>query len=259
MVELKPLSAAVSRVSMLLWGDPGCGKTHFANTAPGKRLLLNFDPDGYASLDPTADTVVLDLSRESRASICEPAKSPDPYGIQLILDKDPSIKTVIVDSMTAFGTTATQYSVGKAPGATFDNPGPSGYGFRNRYVLGLVNNLLFITGRNNKHVIFICHEDVPKTDDKGNPVSITILLGGSLPKEVPSQISEVWHMSDVNQTRSVLVRKVGIRGPMKTRMFEASDKVDFICSTPAQRDKVRLDTLFDAWEKGGYAKIPLPR
>ena len=42
--------SSIMRVSMMLWGSAGCGKTTFANTAPGKRLYINFDPDGTSSL-----------------------------------------------------------------------------------------------------------------------------------------------------------------------------------------------------------------
>src|SRR5882672_3273480 len=194
-------SAPLARVSMVLWGEAGCGKTTFANTAPGKRLLINFDPDGYQSLAKDENTILYDMSHEPNSYVVEQAKSGDPFGLKKILTDNPDIKTVILDSITKFADRATINAIGKAPGSTFENPGPSAYGYRNRYTLQLVANVLVATGTLTKHVIFICHEDVPKINDKGEIQSITLLLGGSLPQEVPLQISEVWHMRDTGNER----------------------------------------------------------
>jgi len=142
---------------MVLWGEAGCGKTTFANTAPGKRLLINFDPDGYQSLAKDENTILYDMSHEPNSYVVEQAKSGDPFGLKKILTDNPDIKTVILDSITKFADRATINAIGKAPGSTFENPGPSAYGYRNRYTLQLVANVLVATGTLTKHVIFICH------------------------------------------------------------------------------------------------------
>lgn len=244
---------------MVLWGPAGCGKTTLAGTAPGKILVINLDPDGYQSLPKTDDILLFDLSTEPNSYVVEQAKTTDPFGIQKILQDDPEIRSVVVDSITKFADRATINAIGKAPGSTFENPGPSAYGYRNRYTLQLVSNLLLATGKYNRHIIFVCHEDVPKVNEKGEIQSITILLGGSLPVEVPLQLSEVWCMRDNGTERSVIVREVGFRKPMKTRMFDTASGIEFVISTKATPQKVRLDKLFDEWRANKYNKINLPK
>ena len=39
----------VRRFSAVLWGPAGMGKTTLAMTAPGRKALINFDPDGPVS------------------------------------------------------------------------------------------------------------------------------------------------------------------------------------------------------------------
>lgn len=251
-------AAPLARVSMVLWGEAGCGKTFFAATAPGKILLINIDPDGYQSLPKDDRIMLLDISNEPNSYVVEQAKTSDPFGIKTILKENPDISTVVVDSVTKFADRATQHAIGKAPGSTFENPGPSAYGYRNRFTLQLVSNILIATGSLTKHVIFICHEDVPKLDDKGAVVSITLLLGGSLPQEVPLQISEVWHMRDTGTERRITVRSAGLRKPMKTRMFSTANGIEFTSSTKAAPSRVRLDTLIEQWYAKKLEQLPLP-
>jgi len=135
----------------------------------------------------------------------------------------------------------------------------SGYGFRNRFTLGLCKSLLLVTGKHSKNLILICHEDVPKTNDKGEIQRITILLGGSLPEEVPLQISEVWHMRDTGTERRISVRPSGLTKPMKSRMFNTTTESEFVVSTKAIPSKVKLSDLFDLWRQNKYDKIELPK
>lgn len=252
--------STLNRVSMLLWGSAGCGKTTFANSAPGKRLYINFDPDGTTSLPVSDDTLLLDYSSEPDRVVDE-VKSINPFGLEQIFKDHPDIQTVIFDSVTAFATKATAYSVGhkNAPGAAFENPSMSGYGFRNRFTLGLCKSLLLVTGKHSKNLILIAHEDVPKTNDKGEIQRITILLGGSLPEEVPLQISEVWHMRDTGTERRISVRPSGLTKPMKSRMFNTTTESEFVASTKAIPSKVKLSDLFDLWRQNKYDKIELPK
>ncbi len=245
---------------MFLWGLPGCGKTHFANTAPGKKLWLNFDDSGLASLGSAEDVLVKDYTTEPDSCINQ-VKDSDPFGIGTDIKNHPEINTVIVDSVTAFVSRAVAYSAGHkyAPGAVFENPGPAGYGFRNRFTLGLCKSILLATAKHDKHCIFIGHEDTPTLGKENVIQEITVLLGGSLKAEVPSQISEVWHMQERNLTRYMQVRQVGLYKPMKTRMFDASKSSEFTVSTPANPSLVTLSDLFERWAANNYNKLELPK
>lgn len=249
-------------MSMLLWGTSGSGKTILAATAPGKRLIIQFDPDGSRSLKNDPDNnYVMDLSAQP-PSIVEEAKQPtNPFGINDLLLQHPDIQTVIVDSVTAFASQAVAYSAGhkSAPGAVFENPSMSGYGFRNRFTLGLAKNLLALTGKHNRNIIFICHEDVPKLNDKGEIVSITILLGGSLPEEVPLQISEVWNLRDTGKDRLITVRSIGYRKPMKSRMFDTRARFEFKSTYDVVTGTgITIAQLYEQWKNNSFNKINLP-
>lgn len=251
-------AAPLARVSMLLWGEAGCGKTYFANTAPGKRLIINLDPDGYQSLPKDDNTLLLDVSNESNNYLMDQSKSSDPFNIKTLIRDNPDVATVIVDSVTKYSERAVAYAIGKAPGSTHENPGPSAYGYRNRLTLNMVSAMLIATGTLTKHIIFICHEDVPTKDKEGAVVSVTLLLGGSLPVEVPLQISEVWHMRDTSTERRIIVRSAGLRKPMKTRMFNTASGIEFVSSTKADPSRVRLDTLIEQWYANKMEQLKIP-
>jgi len=250
--------SAARRISMFLWGPPGCGKTHLAGTAPGKRLWINFDPDGTATLPYSEDTLVLDYANEP-VNLVEQVKSVNPFDIEGIFKAHPDITTVVIDSVTRFSQMATEYGAKNAPGGKFENPGMAGYGYRNRFTIGLVSNMLVVTGKHNKNIIFIGHEGAAQTNEAGVIQLITILLGGSLATDVPLQISEVWHMRDVGGVRTVSVRPVGFIRPMKTRMFNTTSGYDFIASDKARPNKESLADLFGKWEANKYEKIELPK
>jgi len=260
MPELVSLKARPPRVSMFLWGLPGCGKTHFANTAPGKRLWINFDDSGLSSLGSDENVLVKDYTTEPDSCV-NTVKDADPFGIERAIKDNPDITTIVVDSVTAFVSRAVAYSANHkhAAGSVFENPGPAGYGFRNRFTLGLCKSVLLITAKHDRHCIFIGHEDTPTMSSDNKVIQeITVLLGGSLKAEVPSQISEVWHLRESNFTRSVQVRQIGLHKPIKTRLFDASKKSEFIISDKANNSIVRLDDLFDKWKECNYNKLPVP-
>jgi len=123
-----------------------------------------------------------------------------------------------------------------------------------------------VTAKLDKHCIFIGHEDTPTMSSDNKVIQeITVLLGGSLKAEVPSQLSEVWHMRESNFSRYVEVRQVGLHKPIKTRMFDASQRSEFIVSDKLHNhltplgDLVTLSSLVDAWKANNYNKIQLPK
>lgn len=255
------LSQTDRRLSMLLWGSAGCGKTTLAATAPGKKLWINFDPDGTASLGSRDDVLLVDLSG-ARSDVVTNVKNEDPFSISAFLKQYPDVSTVVIDSVTSFAQAAVthSYTGGRAPGASFENPGRAGYGQRNRFSLGLVKNVLRATHSVGRHIIFICHEDVPQRDKEGNVLYTSILLGGSLSEEVPLQISEVWHMRDFGKERRITVRSSTFYKPMKTRMFDTSNTTEFSLRYDGNlRRGDGIAEWYAAWQKNGYNKIPMPK
>ena len=252
------------RIALLLWGDPGCGKTTLAATAPGTKLWINFDPDGTVALNNRDDVLVLDFAGE-RSSIIEKFKGDNPLGLNTFFTEHPEIETVVIDSVTEFGTRALLYGVtkfddfkGKKP--TFEQPQLAGYGMRNSIVYQMVMSMLKITAKHNKHIIFITHEDVPTMDSSGSIKNITMMLGGKLNTQVPLQLSEVWHVMDVpKKGRLITIRPYGLHKPMKTRMFLNTSEIRFKWDFNA--DNLQgdgIETWYNQWKENGWKKINVP-
>jgi len=268
-IEVKSLGESEQRYSLLLWGLAGCGKTTLAASAPGLKLLINFDPDGPVSLGSRDDIVLVDLSAERHSIVDSFKLDDDPilplgdkkYRLSKII-AELGIETVIVDSVTAFTTLAVEKGISVTKGATIERPSPGAYGARNALTLRMMSALLRLTKRLNVNIIFITHEDDSGIRDKeGNLLHITMLLGGKLSGQIGLQISEVWFMSDDGSKRKIAVRPCRTRKPMKTRMFDARDKVEFVLKYDPYKDlygEHSLTSFIKEWEENGRNKIQVP-
>lgn len=268
-IKVPTLAETDQRFSLLLWGLSGCGKTTLAASAPGNKLLINFDPDGPVSLGPRDDVVLIDLSAEKYTVVDIFKTDDDPllpiadkkYRLSKIV-QDLNIETVIVDSVSAFSQQATYKGITVSPGATLERVSPGGYGARNALTLRMMSGLLAVTKRMKINIIFITHEDDGGVKDKeGNILHITMLLGGKLGSQVALQISEVWFMSDEKQTRKIAIRPCRMRKPMKSRMFDTTGEVEFVLKYD-QKDplgKHSLTSFIKEWEDNGRDKIQVPK
>lgn len=253
------------RLTILLWGSAGCGKTTWIQTLPRPILLINFDDSGHASIERDDQIIVADFSKEPNTIV----KKFQQYGQGAIADIDnilrarPDIQSVVVDSITTYQERSVDYAVGdyKAPGSTFDNPGPGAYGTRNRNILAITKNLLIVTGKYNKHFALIAHEDYPKMDEKGVPKAITMLLGGGTITEIPMKFSEIWLLRDTGDKKyKVAIRSSGLYRPMRTRMFDTSSGVEFeLKYNPLTNPNVhRIEQFYEQWKANKFAKIKVP-
>lgn len=271
-IDVPTLRETEKRFSLLLWGQAGCGKTVWACSTPGKKLLINFDPDGPSSLGARDDVIVIDLSGE-RYTVVDKFRSDDdpllPLGEKSFrlsrIIEELDISTVIVDSCTAYSQLAVEKGLTVAPGAILERVSPGGYAARNAITLRMMTVVLRLTKRLQRNCIFITHEDDAGVRDKeGNLLHITLLLGGKLGQQVALQISEVWCMMDNGKERSVLIRPCRMRKPLKTRMFQAEKEVEFKLryeqfGKEAPYGLHSLSSFIAEWEKGNYEKLPVPK
>lgn len=264
-----------SRYSNLIWGPPGSGKTTLAATAPGKKLWINFDPDGPSSVvglpkqhagKDTAlanEIYVHDLSGEKN-SIIDGFKRDDHLGLGKVLaDESVGIDTVVCDSLTRVSQMSLEHSLatGNHGRATIEKPGQSVYGARNAITYRVVVDLLTVTKKYNKNIIFITHEAAPTTNDDGVVLFITMALGGQLPNLSAAQISEVWNLTDTGKERRILVRPARSLKPMKTRMFHVDQGPEFVWKYDAQKPdpKHEIATWWKDYNDGGGQKIAFPK
>jgi len=270
---------APTRLAMLIWGDAGCGKTTLAATAPGKKLWILFDDEGLASVVGLRDQLeqshpklstalkneilVLNLSHE-RNNIIDKFKMDDGLKLSKLLSDDTlGIDTVVVDSVTRLSQMALEHSVasGIHKGALIERVSPGAYGGRNALILRMFVDIMNITGKYNKNVIFISHEAAPTTNDDGAVTSVTMMLGGQLPQLTTQKLGEVWYMKDMGaKGRKIAIRPFQYYKPMKSRMFDLSSGSDFIWNYDIDNPNVDFEiaTWYKNWRDGNGKKIKVP-
>lgn len=240
------------RMSLLLWGASGTGKTTLACTAPGRKLLLLFDPDGDASIASRDDVDVADFSGVRESIVDQFKNAANPLGIAKALE---AYDTVIVDSLTNAQHKAVMHAVNVVKGATVERPSLQGYGHRNALITQLVKNVLSLTAAQGKHVIFIAHEAAPQTNDDGIVLAITVALGGQLVTAAPVDFSEVWSLQDTGKQRRILIRPARNYKPCKTRMFVTDAGPEF----EWKHTGTEIADWYEQWRDNGYKKLPLPK
>jgi len=258
--EIRRASNSSNRLTALIWGPSGGGKTTLACTLPGRKLIVNFDPDGPASVANREDVDVLDYSSNTHA-ITETFKNEnEPLGLtKAVLQRYDSF---IIDSITNASDKSLDAGIASSlvKGSQVERPAPGSYQFRNRLTLKLVKNVLRLTGQYAKHCVFIAHEDSPTTSDEGTVLFVSVALGGTLPNSVPIDFSEVWGVYEVGgKGRYIAIRPCRSRKPMKTRMFVTSKEPEFPYTYNADTNEGDgIATWWEMWNKNNKSKIPLP-
>lgn len=261
--EARPPTADKLRLSMILWGKPGDGKTTLASTAPGKKLWINFDPDGTDSLQARAqdrgDIIVLDLSSKGH-TVAERLKEENFYGIDRVLVDHPEIETVVADSFTALNEIATDNAVAKNKNSTHETPGMNGFTWRNALVRKAFVNILRMTKKHNRHFIAICHEKEVMNAD-GSVDEYTLSLSTSLIQQLGLLAGEIWNIRRTEKgERYIAVSPCRKRAPMKSRMFRIGATPEFLWKYDADTyEGMTLESIFNAWVAVGGRKIDLPK
>lgn len=223
-VEVVKPENTQKRISLLLWGQPGAGKTLLASTAPGKKLWLLFDPNGadtLANCPEKENIAVVDLSKSSFSITQTQGSLENPFGIEQYL-KDGTFDTVVFDSATTYLDLCLKQAVSTTKNATIEVPTQAGWARRNSLMKQTLNNLIRLTNKYNKHIVIIGHEDNGQMDDLGNLVKQSVMIGGSSNTAVCITLSEIWYMSVQANKRKVHFAPFGVKSPIKTRMIDTN-------------------------------------
>lgn len=237
----------VKRLSVLLWGPAGIGKTTLAATMPGRKALINFDPDGPSSIANAPNVDVFDFSGEDD-NFSARFKEREALGIRKTF---PHYDSYIIDSLTTIAEKALGRGIAITKGAEVERPSPGAYMARNNLTITFVRNILQLTAQEDKHVCFIAHEGPPQTNDDGSIVGITMSLGGQLPSQAALRINECWPMFENSKKQKlIIVRKSRMRDPAKSRMFNVSNKSEFEWKfNPNNWDDESNMTLSNWWDE----------
>jgi hypothetical protein len=252
----------------LLWGRPACGKTVLASTAPGRKLWIQFDPEGVASIKRRDDVEVLDFSKYNSLKLQDFKQGG-------IVEKDlakgltdEKFDTVVVDSLTNLGQLALYYAVnsGKANSgkftATIEAPGMTGYGVRTAIMLDFSQMIMRLCQDKRLHLIFICHELEKMDADTQKVTEITLSVTGGAATVLPSRISEVWRVEDTGRERLIYYRNHALYRPMRSRMFLSGDGKQTAFKWDYDQDTGKgdgtIERYYNTWRDAGFSKVAPP-
>lgn len=264
--EVSTQDAVSRRMTILLWGPAGDGKTTFAATAPGRKFWLSFGDNEHQSVVERGDVDVMHLYKYDYSEILKHGRSSDPFGLDHILANNTRIETVVCDSVTALTDMALRKAVDQRLGAssgftpTMEHPGMSAYGGRNAITLEVMTNLLRITAKHDVHLIMTAHEADPEKDKEGIVQYITIMLGGKLVNNVTWRLSEIWYLSQDSRGRQLAVRPTRKHRPMKSRMFMGTGEPEFVLaydSNKPDKGQMTIAGFYEKWVSNG-SKLAIP-
>lgn len=259
-------ASKVELLTMCIWGKPSVGKTVLASSAPGRKLWLQFDPNGSASLRRTTDISVADFAAvpPARLEMFKQGGIVEKDLLTMLKGWGPG-NTVVVDSLTSLGQMALYYGIasGKAHRGKFkasiEEPGQTGYGVRSAMLLDFIAMVMRVCADTRSHCIFIAH-DMERLDDDGKLEEITINLGGQGRSILPAKISELWYMQDDGKRRNIFIRNFNVMRPMRTRMFAVPDgRNSFLSTFDQDKDTgLTIAQLYETWAAAGFNRIPMP-
>lgn len=269
---IEDVNAAPRRLCMLLWGLAAAGKTTWAATAPGQKLILSFGDNEAASLIGRKDVQVMPIYKYKTEDIFK--FGADAFGLDRFLYENRQYQTVICDSVTMLQQRALERSVEVGLGAsprftpTMMTPGQSAYGGRLALSLMVMDALMRVTAKHNVHLIFTAHENEAVTvpDGKGGQsvIDITVTLGGKLMGLTTSRLSEIWHLRTITgrDYRIVSIRPQANRRPMRSKIFSNKGEPSFIVEYDPERpdtdkDQMTIAKFYQQWERSN-GKIPVP-
>jgi hypothetical protein len=260
--EPQNASALSGRLVGVIWGDSKTGKTTWACSLPGRKLIINFDPEGFSSIAYREDVDVIDLSQLPHGDAISQAKKVGTY----IIENPDLYESIIFDSLTTLTEAALFDAVARGIGKSqnfspsIDAPGLSAYGARNNTVNDVIGRVLRATGQAGLNCFFIAHSDDPEFSLDGKTiVQQTIMLGAKIRNTTGLKVSEIYYINVDNGRRTVYVAPYGVKKPMGSRVFDTSTfkkfELKYDISKPDEAQDCSLQNIVKAWREGGFKKL----
>lgn len=262
--EVKRAEDTMETIAGMIWGPSGVGKTSYLCTAPGRKLIVNFDPQGTTAVAHRTDVDVLDYSADN-ASAIEELRTDDAGGLGKYLDTHPETQTVIIDSLTTLTQMAMYRAIeiGGVRNMTLETPGLQGYGRRNIIMLDVFRRIMSCVLKRKRHFFATAHENDPERDKEGVILYISIMLGGQLTNHMGLRISECWYMSEKDKVRKIAIRPCRMHRPMKSRMFDMNGEPEFVLKydqhKPDEESPHTIAKFYEQWRDSGGKKLQVPK
>lgn len=262
-MEATLASTLSARLVGILWGDAKTGKTTYACSLPGRKLLINFDPEGFSAIAYRDDVDVIDLSTMTASDAMNNARKAATF----ILENADKYQSIVVDSLTTLTELAlhdaVSRGVGKGQGGfnpTIDAPGLAGYGARNNTVNDIVSRILRATGQKKMNCFFIAHADDPEFSKDGKTiVQQTIMLSAKIRNMAGLKVSEIYHVNVENGRRTVYLAPFGVKKPMGSRIFATETfkkfALEYNIDKPDEEQGCSLQRIIKDWQDGGFKKL----
>jgi hypothetical protein len=243
--------------NVALWGASSSGKTTLANTMPGDKLWLVFDPNGLSSINIGEHDLAIDFS-SADYTVTAKMDNKDPLDIGKFLDSQPNIKTVILDSVTTLSDLALLRAVAESKSSTIQTPGMHGYAWRNTIVLSILKKFIALLNPRKINFVIILHEGKADKDELTQRIFMSFLAGGELPNLIPIRFDEIWYLEDTGKERRIYIRSNMNRKPMKSRLFDTTKSDFFVWKYDANTDSGHKIKDWFEKRKASASKLPLP-
>lgn len=269
-LEIKQPEAIAPRWTGILWGPAKAGKTTLLCSLPGKKLIINVDPDGYESVAFRTDYSVIDLSGYDHKDVIGAGEKVVPKKIEALDDFGPG-DTVIFDSLSSYGWAALNTAILNNVGAgekgsnfkpTIEAPGLSAYGARTNYQVAAMRQILKATTRKRMHCWFTAHMDTPTTNKQGDFLYQSMTLSDNGTTQVSLSISDIWFIDRDDKKTTIAIQPVRGRKPMGSRIFDQKGSPEFVSKydidIPDDEQPYSMSSMWRMYLAGNKRKLPTP-
>lgn len=261
-MEAQSAANLAGRLVGIIWGDAKAGKTTYACSLPDKKLLINFDPEGFSSIAYRDDVDIIDLSTMPANEAIVNARKAAQY----IIENANKYGSVIVDSLTTLTELALHDAVARGIGKsgsytpTIDAPGLAGYGARNNTVNDIISKILRATGQTKLNCFFIAHADDPELSQDGKTIiQQTIMLSAKIRNNAALKVSEIYHINVSQGKRTLYLAPFGVKKPMGSRIFDTKAftkfALDYDIDKPDEEQVCSLQRIITAWRTNNFTKL----
>lgn len=267
-IEISNPGDIAPRSTGILWGPSKSGKTTLLMTLPGRKLIINVDPDGWTSVAKRKDMQVMDLSVLDFDETIRFGMG----GLAMQIEKSDFGEgdSLIFDSATSYGQCALQMAVKNKIGEsrksgfipTIEEPGISAYGARTQYIVTTVRNLLRATAKKRMHCWVTSHEDTPTTNDKGDFLYQSMLMSENAVNQTGLAVSEIWYLSKMDKVRRLAIAPCRGKKPMGSRMFTMESEPEFVLKYDTSKPNTQphsISTWWSQWLAGDKTALELPK